>query len=125
MGEPLRTGRRSRNVVDEVGVECVPYVIVAVAIVTLDVSAVLWKYVSPLRTFIEAMAPGIRSLRAKAMPTAQAYDGLQGVVVGVADTGCFVDRSIVWKRCIIRAAALLRKRVNVGSVCAEGWLIDV
>ena len=81
VGEPLRAVRGARDVVNGVGGEVLAHVVVGVAVVSLQICAVLRERAASLRHIVEVMPPGVRELRRQAVPLTRSESCLKRAVV--------------------------------------------
>src|ERR1700685_734014 len=68
VGDPLRAVRGARDVVNGVGGEVVTHVVVGIAVVSLQICAVLRKRAASLRHIVQVVSPGVRELCRQAVP---------------------------------------------------------
>src|SRR5579859_5481135 len=112
----MRPPRQTGNVINQVSIEMVPDIVVRIAIISVEVRAVLRQCANILRYFIKAMRVSVVELRHQAMPARRAQGGLQPVVAGSADPLNFVDNSEVGKLGEVWTARLLeRENIAIGG----------
>src|SRR5947207_15694637 len=85
MCQNLWTMRRSWNVVRPESGEVVPRVKVTAAVIQLGASVVELNRATVFGHRVQLVCPCIRKLRGESVPASYPEDGLQGVVVGVAN----------------------------------------
>src|SRR6202140_4046935 len=109
--------RRTWQVVIEKRGEVVARIEVAVAVVTLNVEAVLRYGAAISGHVVEGVRPSVSELRRETVPLTNFQNGLEGVVVGVSVALNLVDDAEVRELCEVRTAGLLR---GCGCGCGCG-----
>ena len=117
-GQMLRAG----NLVAEVGGEVVAGVVVGVAVVSLEVGAVLREGSAVLRDLVEVVGPGVDGLGGEVVPVVDAKLRLERVVVGGSDAGELVDVAVL---AVLREEGAGDLTVDVGGVDTGLGLVDI